>query len=213
MAGDLNLALQLAQYYTWDQQHGYTLGGMGHPDFDCSGFVGRCLNEAGFNYPAFHVGTWNMTSLGDNRLVLAGFKELRHTSSNPVTLQHGDIVVLNHTLTTGGHTFFYAENITAYTDPSADNDTVGTVSRAKIEASDDRGETSSGDHRKGGTGAYWEVWTHAFYDPYYNNYDPSDPNDYINIYRLDYTDINSLIGAVLMSLPTFITNRRKRRGF
>lgn len=211
MAGNLNLALQLAQNYTWDQSHGYSMGGMGTPDFDCSGFVGRCLNEAGFNYPAFHVGTWNMTSLGDNRLVQAGFTELRHTSSNPIILQHGDIVVLNHTLTPVGHTFFYAENISAYVDPSGDSDLIGIVSRAKIEASSDRGESSSGDHKKNGTGAYWEVWTHDFYDPYYSGYDPSDPDDYINIYRLNNIDINGAIGAFLMSLPAFL-NRRKRKG-
>lgn len=213
MVGDINLALILAQNYTWEQSHGYTNGGMGYPDFDCSGFVGRCLYEAGFNYPAFHVGTWNMTSLGDNRLVQAGFIELRHTALTPVTLQHGDIVVLNHTLTPVGHTFFYAENVFGYTDPEADSDNVAVCSRAKIEASSDRGEGASGDHKKNGTGAYWEVWTHNFYDPYYYGYDPNDPDDYINVYRLDYTSINGAIGAFLMSLPAFINNRRKRRGF
>lgn len=210
--GNIEQALLLASQYAFDESHGYADGGMGHPDFDCSGFVGRCLYEAGFNYPAFHVGTWNMTSLGDNRLVQAGFTELRHTSLNPITLQHGDIVVLNHTLTPVGHTFFYAENISAYVDPSADSDTIGIVSKAKIEASSDRGESSSGDHKKNGTGAYWEVWAHDFYSPYYSGYDPSDPDDYINVYRLNNININGAIGAFLMSLPAFI-NRRKRKGF
>lgn len=210
MEPKLVIALSLAQAYTWDQSHGYVLGGMGYPDFDCSGFVGRCLNEAGFNYPAFHVGTWDMTSLGANRLVQAGFTELRHTSSNPITLQDGDIVVLNHTLTTGGHCFFYAENILAYVDPEADSDRVELCSRAKIEASWDREHSDSGDHKKDGTGAYWEVWTHNFYDPYYGGYDPTDPNDYINVYRLN-TDYLSAIGAFIMSLPSYVIKSRRRR--
>lgn len=214
MAGNLNLALALAQSYTWEQSHGYDwlyVDNMGHPDFDCSGFVGRCLNEAGFNYPAFHVGTWDMTSLGANRLVLAGFTEIRHTTANPVTLQHGDIVVLNHPYGQGGHCFFYAENIFAYTDPNADSDNTAICSRAKIEASSDRGEEQTGDHRKNGTGAFWEVWTHNFYDPYYSGYDPSDPSDYIFVYRLNTIDYIGAIGGLIMSLPAFIKDRRKRR--
>lgn len=181
---NLSTALNLAQSYTWDQTHGYTYGGMGYPDFDCSGFVGRCLYEAGFNYPSYHVGTMDMddnpmSSL--NALGNAGFQLIHVTDLNNIpTLQHGDIVVLNSFYLdwTGrnGHTFFYAENIRAYTDPDADSDNIGIVSRAKIEASIDRGNPNPGDSRKDGTGAYWEVWTHAYYTLISSFYDPQDPN-------------------------------------
>ena len=194
----LRNALQIAQAYTWDQSHGYTMGGMGYPDFDCSGFIGRCLNESGFNYPSYHVGTWDMCSLGSDMLGAAGFTEMRYTSSNPIQLQNGDIVVMNHTpLGAGGHTFFYAENIRAYTDPNADSDNIGNVAQAKIEASSDRGHSTSGDHQKNGTGAYWEVWTHA-YSSLFGNYDPSDPNDYITIHRWPGGLDDDIYGALLL---------------
>ena len=210
--GNIEQALTLASQYAFDETHGYLNGGTGYPDFDCSGFVGRCLHEAGFNYPASHIGTWNMTSLGDGELINAGFIEHRYTDLNPVPLEHGDIVVMNHTLTPLGHTFFYATNYRAYTDPNADSDNIGIVSEVKIEASSSRGNTNSGDSRKNGTGAYWEVWCHAFYNPFYNGYNPSDPNDYIHVYKYPYKDIDKQASIVqlLMSLPTFIYRKRKR---
>ena len=192
-------AVELAQAYTWDQSHGYEFSGMGNPDFDCSGFVGRCLHEAGFNFPSTHVGTWDMTSLGDNRLQIAGFIEYRYTTTTPIPLSSGDIVVLNHPLGNGGHMFFYMENIRAYTDPNAFSDNIGVVSKAKIEASGSRGNTNPGDSRRNGTGAYWEVWTHAYNDPFYSGYDP-DPlsSDYIHIYKWPGGLQDNFLGALLL---------------
>lgn len=190
---NLSTALNLAQAYTWDQSHGYTFGGMGYPDFDCSGFVGRCLYEAGFNYPSSHYGTMDMDDnpmSSYNLLGNAGFQLIHVTDLNNIpAMQHGDIVILNSYYLdwTGrnGHTFFYAENIRAYTDPGADSANIGIVSRAKIEASGSRGNTNSGDSQKNGTGAYWEVWTHAYsqlIDPFYDPQD-SNYNNFVTIAR------------------------------
>ena len=97
-------------------------------------------------------------------------------------MESGDIVVMNHLDMTGGHTFFYVEDIRAYTDPSADSANIGTVHRAKVEASSTRGHTAAGDHRKNGNGAYWEVWCHA-YSVLINGYDWTDPGDTVRVYR------------------------------
>ena len=176
--GNLSDFVHRAMNYCWDERHGYTMGGMGYPDFDCSGFVGRCLYEAGFNYPSYHVGTMNMKS----SLLSAGFTILHPSSLNHMNniISPGDIVVMNHLDWTGGHTFIYMEDVTAYTDYNADYDTTGIVHRVKIEASSSRGETSSGDHRKNGTGAYWEVWVHAYW-ALVTGYSFTDPNDEIYI--------------------------------
>ena len=50
--------------------------------------------------------------------------------------------------------------------PSADSDAVATIALAKVEGSSTRGHTTQGDHQKNGTGAYWEVWCHAFVNLY-----------------------------------------------
>lgn len=177
MAGDMNQALQLAQDICWDEGYGYTLGGhaASHSDgVDCGGLVFHCLNAAGYGVSDTSPGTSNMPSI----LSGIGFVGTPY-SGNVSDLQNGDIIVMNHYNSGGqivaGHTCFIAENITAYTDPSADSDTTGTVSIAKVEASSSRGHTGQGDSRKNGTGAYWEVWCHAFnnvYDP--GTYDLSD---------------------------------------
>ena len=99
-----------------------------------------------------------------------------------VVAKPGDIVVMNHLDMTGGHTFIYMENILAYTDPGADSDATGIVQHVKVEASSTRGHTTQGDHRKNGTGAYWEVWVHAYASLWYG-YDINDPNDHIRICR------------------------------
>ena len=100
-----------AQEYCWDEAHGYSQSqdGMGHPGFDCSGLIGRCLYEAGFNYPSTHVGTMYMKT----RLQTAGFTILYPTSlSNARSIiKPGDIVVMNHLDWTGGHAFIYMENV------------------------------------------------------------------------------------------------------
>lgn len=178
---DLNAAINQAISICWDETIGYRLGGMAQSSsdgVDCSGLIGRCLSDAGgFTYPSTHVGTINMKPA----LQLAGFTII------PVTTvvqypQDGDIVVMNHLDLTGGHTFFYRENIQGYTDPSADSDAVGLVQYCKVEASSDRGHSGDGDSRKNGTGAYWEIWVHAF-SSLYGGYDPTDPNDEIYFAR------------------------------
>lgn len=184
MSNNLAAAILQAQAICWNETIGYRLGGMAlssSDGVDCSGLIGRCLSDAGgFNYPTYHVGTINMKQpLIDAGFTIIPVNDLNWLDQN---IQSGDIVVLNHLDMTGGHTFFYVENIRAYTDPSADYDTEGTVSRAKVEASSDRGESADGDHRKNGTGAYWEVWCHAFYQ-LVSGYDPTDPNDEIYIAR------------------------------
>lgn len=178
---NLSAAINQGISICWDESIGYRLGGMAHSSadgVDCSGFIGRCLSDAGgFNYPSYHVGTINMQA----PLQAAGFTIIPVTSLSQMP-NPGDIVVMNHLDLTGGHTFFYMEDIQAYTDPSADSDNVGLVHNVKVEASSTRGHTADGDHRKNGTGAYWEVWVHA-YSSLYTEYDPSDPNDEIYIAR------------------------------
>lgn len=191
-----------AMAYCWDESHGYTYGGMGYPDFDCSGFIGRCLYEAGFSYPSYHVGTMNMDDnpmSSMNTLGAAGFQLIHVTDLNNIpTLKHGDIFVLNSYTSdwqnNAGHTFIYCENITAYTDPNAYSDATGTVAHAKVEAASDRGETNPGDHRRDGTGAYWEVWCHAYHTLVANTYDPQDPNynNYVTIARWP-DDVSNLL--------------------
>ena len=184
MSNNLAAAILQAQAICWNETIGYRLGGMAlssSDGVDCSGLIGRCLSDAGgFNYPSYHVGTINMkTPLQTAGFTIIPVNDLTWLDQN---IQSGDIVVLNHLDLTGGHTFFYVENIRAYTDASADTDTEGTVARVKVEASSDRGHSADGDSRKNGTGAYWEVWCHAFYQ-LVSGYDPTDPNDEIYIAR------------------------------
>lgn len=163
-----------AMAYCWDERHGYTMGGMGYPDFDCSGFVGRCLYEAGFNYPSYHVGTMNMKTPLQN----AGFQIYYPSSLTDLNsrIQPGDIVVMNHLDWTGGHTFIYMEDVFAYTDYTAVSPHTGTVHKVKIEASSSRGNSNPGDSRRDGTGAYWEVWCHAYWE-LVTGYSFTDPGD------------------------------------
>ena len=180
MAGNLRTFVTKAMDYCFDERHGYSMGGMGYPDFDCSGFVGRCLYEAGFSYPSYHVGTMYMKS----PLQTAGFNIIYPSSLSELSsiIKPGDIVVLNHLDWSGGHTFIYMEDVFAYTDYNADSPSTGTVHKVKIEAASSRGNSNPGDSRKNGTGAYWEVWCHAYYSLVYG-YDPADPNDEVYIAR------------------------------
>ena len=184
MSNNLAAAISQAISICWDESIGYKLGGMAQSSsdgVDCSGLVGRCLSDAGgFTYPSYHVGTINMkTPLQNAGFTIIPVNDLTWLDQN---IKPGDIVVLNHLDLTGGHTFFYMEDINAYTDYTADSDTTGTVHRVKIEASSNRGHSGDGDSRKNGTGAYWEVWVHAFYQ-LVSGYDPTDPNDEIYIAR------------------------------
>ena len=179
MPGDLTGAIDQAIAICWNENYGYRLGGMAlsYADgVDCSGLVGRVLHDNGFNYPSYHVGTINMGPA----LINAGFTEYNYTSN--FQMESGDIVVMNHLDLTGGHTFFYVEDLYAYTDYSADSANRGVVQKVKVEASSTRGHTAQGDHRKNGTGAYWEVWVHA-YSVLINGYDWTDPGDSVKVYR------------------------------
>lgn len=169
-------ALTLAQSICWDEGYGYRLGGhaASHSDgVDCGGLVFHCLNAAGYNVSDTSPGVSNMPSI----LTGIGFVGTQY-SGNVSDLQHGDIITMVHwsgSQVVAGHTCFIAKDITAYTDASADSDATGTVSICKVEASSSRGHTADGDSRKNGTGAYWEVWCHAFNNVYdTGTYDPSD---------------------------------------
>lgn len=162
----LRAAINEAMRMTWDESIGYTFGGDGNPDsngYDCSAFVIRSLYRAGFDVPSHRVGTAYMKPV----LVSAGFTIIPADSQSPDVLP-GDILVythysdLAHEHPDAGHTKFYMEDVRAYTDSSANSDHTGTVHRVFIEAASSRDHTGSGDSKKNGTGAYWEVWTHAF---------------------------------------------------
>lgn len=187
MAGNLLAAINQAQSICWNENYGYRIGGTASSyvdGVDCSGLIGRVLHDNGFNYPSYHVGTIDMVPnpvSSTNAMGNAGFQIITPESNNP-DLNPGDIVVLNHLDMTGGHTFIYMENLLAYTDPGADSDATGIIQKVKVEASSSRGETAPGDHRKNGTGAYWEVWVHAYASLWYG-YDIHDPNDHIRICR------------------------------
>lgn len=210
MAGDLNAAIDQAMAICWDEGYGYNLGGMAQSHaagVDCSGLVGRVLHDNGFNYPSYHVGTINMGPA----LIAAGFTEYNYNSS--FQMQSGDIVVMNHLDMTGGHTFFYVEDIRAYTDPSADSANIGIVHRAKVEASSTRGHTAAGDHRKNGNGAYWEVWCHA-YSVLINGYDWTDPGDTVRVYRYPggYTGGSLYKYGAMFLYHLLFRNRKHVRG-
>lgn len=210
MAGDLNAAIDQAMAICWDEGYGYNLGGMAQSHaagVDCSGLIGRVLHDNGFNYPSYHVGTINMGPA----LIAAGFTEYNYTSS--FQMQSGDIVVMNHLDMSGGHTFFYVEDITAYTDPSADSANIGIVHHAKVEASSTRGHTAAGDHRKNGNGAYWEVWCHA-YSVLINGYDWTDPGDTVRVYRYPggYTGSSLYKYGAFFLYNLLFRNRKHVRG-
>lgn len=204
MPGDLTSAINQAMAICWNEGYGYRLGGMAlsYADgVDCSGLVGRVLHDNGFNYPSYHVGTINMGPA----LIQAGFTEYQYTSG--FQMKSGDIVVMNHLDMTGGHTFFYVEDIRAYTDSSADSSNIGIVHKAKVEASSTRGHTAQGDHKKNGTGAYWEVWCHA-YSVLINGYDWTDPGDSVKVYRYPGGYQPSLMPSIGMLFMKLLSGSR-----
>ena len=218
--GSMRDAITRAVNYCFDESHGYSslndgTAHIGYPDFDCGGLVGRCLNEAGFSYPCASVGTSNMRSY----LIAAGFTITNVTS--PLQMpQNGDIVVYNNydPDNRAGHTYFYAEDVLHYTDPSAVSDNTSTSGPCRIEAQSkrDRPDTEFGDTRNpagGGHGAYWQCWSHTPYSLY-----PSwlgDPNTEVYIAHCPWSDMDGLdVGALLLLVLAgghSIRHKRRRR--
>ena len=214
-SGNLRAAIDQAMAICWNENYGYNMGGMARSyaeGVDCSGLVGRVLSDNGFNYPSTHVGTMYMKSY----LVSAGFDIYYPTSLSDLNnkIKPGDIVVMNHLDWTGGHTFFYMEKIRAYTDYTAYSDNIGTVAKAKVEASSTRDHPGQGDSRRNGTGAYWEVWCHAFYEPPVQGYDPTDPGDSVKVYRYPggYTGGSLYKYGALFLYHLLFRNRKHVRG-
>lgn len=212
-------ALALAQSICWDEGYGYRIGGhaASYSDgVDCGGLVFHCLHNAGYNVSDASPGVRNMPSILTN----IGFVGTQY-SGNLSDLKHGDIITMVHYdsggSVTAGHTCFIAENITAYTDPNANSDATGIVPLCKVEASSSRGHTAQGDSRKNGTGAYWEVWCHAFNNVYDSStYDPSDVYVWRDpTYAPGGDDENmfaSIIAAIAGGLVAALTSgKRKRR--
>lgn len=158
---DLNGALILGQSICWDETHGYTMGADMNPDTDCSGFIGYCLSHNGFNVPQ----RWDTSTMIPTLSSYQGFSHTIYDSS--MQLVHGDILVWDEydpdTQRHNGHTFFYAENVTGYIGTSWQTATgqTGLLTRARIEASDDRGHPQNGD-QDNGFGCHPEVWVHPF---------------------------------------------------
>ena len=183
MAEDLQGALTLGQLICWNESHGYYLrdgSGQGemNPDVDCSYFVGYCLAQNGFNVsPSWYTGSMITT--------LSNYPGFSHYIWSPgFQWKHGDIAVYDEGGGARGHTFFYAENVTGYTDSTGRTNTTGILSQARIEASSSRthgysyadgdpgtqpgdvnNPATSGDYPRNGVGAYWEVWVHQYTDP------------------------------------------------
>lgn len=195
MAGNLRDFVDRAMAYCWDETYGYQLGGFGDAatnyTFDCSGLIGKCLYQAGFNYPSYHVGTADMVANSmtpDDWLGRAGFQEFIYTGGS-FTFKPGDIVVMNHLDWSGGHAFIYMEGVYAYTSRMSGSsvnypNTKGTVSKCKIEASNIRSWNVSTHDDPNPNGACTEVWVHDFdAASMFGNYRPSDPGDQIVIAR------------------------------
>ena len=198
--GSMRDAINRAIAYCFDESHGYSslndgTAHIGYPDFDCGGLVGRCLNEAGFNYPCASVGTSNMRSY----LLSAGFTLTPVTSYSQLP-QNGDIVVYNSSSNQVGHTYFYAEHMRGYVDSTATSDVISLdVPQLRIEASSkrDRPTTEFGDTRKDGTGAYWQVWSHTP-SSLYPALDGDSPDWEVYIAHCPWSDMSGGIDPALL---------------
>ena len=163
----MDTALALAQSICWDEGYGYREGGhaASYADgVDCGGLVFHCLNYAGYSVADTSPGVRYMNGI----LSGIGFNVFQY-DGNLDSLHHGDIITMVHYeggVVIAGHTTFICRNINAYTDPSANSDATAVIPLAKVEGSSTRGHTTQGDHRRNGTGAYWEVWCHAFNELY-----------------------------------------------
>ena len=163
----MDTALALAQSICWDEGYGYREGGhaASYADgVDCGGLVFHCLNYAGYNVSDTSPGVRYMNGI----LSGIGFNVFQY-DGNLDSLHHGDIITMVHYeggVVIAGHTTFICRNINAYTDPSANSAATAVIQLAKVEGSSTRGHTTQGDHQRNGTGAYWEVWCHAFNELY-----------------------------------------------
>ena len=79
-----------AQEYCWDESHGYSQSsdGMGHPGFDCSGFVSWVINHCGNG--------WNY-----GRLTAEGLRGIC-TYVSPGDAKPGDLIFFQGTYNTSG---------------------------------------------------------------------------------------------------------------
>lgn len=185
-------AIDYAMQICWNENYGYRIGGHAasyNDGVDCGGLVFHCLHRAGFSgIPDTSPGVHNMGPY----LVNAGFTELAYDSSTFIP-QDGDIFTMYNPNVTPheGHTFFYCENIRAYTDPNANSDHIGNVQHAKVEASSSHGHTAPGDHRKNGTGAYYEVWCHAYNNLIDRTTYPQD--SMVKVYRIGGVKTNKFM--------------------
>lgn len=159
MPENLSGALSMAQQICWDETHGYTTevngistGRQLNPDCDCSSFVCHCLYQNGFN-----IYEWGDTNTIIN--TLSNYPGFLHLIFDPNSTQlvHGDILV-SEGYGASAHTFFYAENVVGYT---GNTSATGILSRARIEASSDRGHHQAGD-QDNGSGCHNEVWVHPY---------------------------------------------------
>jgi len=160
MAENINGALITGQQICWDETHGYNrYPGTRelNPDVDCSYFVGYCLQQNGFNVNP----NWYTGSMITDLSAYQGFSHYIWTPS--FQWRHGDIAVYDEGGGPDGHTFFYAENVLGYSsnDPVNGDGTTSLLSRARIEASNNRGRSEPGD-QDNGHGMHPEVWVHPF---------------------------------------------------
>ena len=202
-------ALALAQSICWDEGYGYRIGGhaASYADgVDCGGLVFHCMHNAGYAVADTSPGVHDMPAL----LTAIGFVGAQY-SGNLNDLHHGDIITMIHYesgILTDGHTTFICRNILAYTDPTADSAATGIIPIAKVEGSSSRGHTTQGDHQKNGTGAYWEVWCHAFSNLYDSStYDPSD----VYVWRDPNYNPSAPIGDDLILWLKILDTQRKRK--
>ena len=161
MSEDLTLALQIGQRICWDETHGYVMGADMDPNTDCSGFVGYCLSQAGFNVPR----RWDTTSMITTLRAYSGFTE--YIWAPGFQWQNGDIAVYDEGGGTKGHTFFYCTNIYGYQDSywgNASDSRKGILSAARMEAAGTHNHPQTGDQANQ-YGANTEVWIHAYSDP------------------------------------------------
>lgn len=157
---DINGAVEFGRLLTENEDIGYTIGATlaNSNETDCSDFIWWCLKNNGFNVPSSR---WNTTTMIPYLQNYDGFTEYIYTLD--FVWQHGDIAVYDEGGGVNGHTFFYAENIRGYATQTENVRTM--LSRARVEASSNRGHAGNGDSQYEGYGAYWEVWTHLYSPP------------------------------------------------